>query len=137
MLGSSDFLEIVVISEDEAAIGFRKGEELIVDRSVVEVVAKQDSVEKDHAFELADGIEAGTGPGTLIGIFAIGQELEFVRDAARNENIITDEAGLGDRKQARIHEGRGVDVDFAALAGADREFLAILQDEKGRLREDD
>lgn len=119
MLGSGDFLEIIIVGEDEAAIGLREGEELIVDRSVVEVVAKQDSVEKDHAFELADGIEAGTGPGALVGIFAIGQELELVRHTARNENIIADEASLGDRKQARIHEGRGVDVDFAALAATD------------------
>ena len=64
-------------------------------------------------------------------IFAVSDELEFVDDAAGDDQIVADEAGLGDGEEARIHQDRGVNVDFALLMAGDERFGAGFDGQKG------
>lgn len=95
MLGSGDFLEVVIVREDEAVIRLGKLEELIVDGHGGEIVVDDAGIEIDDPLEFANGVEASASTGAFLGIFAIGEKLELVSNAARNENLVTDKTGLG------------------------------------------
>lgn len=119
MLGLSNFLQIVIISENETMIRFSELHEAIIDRGVVELVADDGGVEVDDSFQLTNGFETGAGAGALLVILAVGEELKFVRNAPRNEDFIADKTSLGDGQKAWIHKGRGVNIELAAPGMSD------------------
>lgn len=105
MLGSGDFLKIVIIGEDEATIGFGEGKEAVIDKRIIKLVWQDSGIEINNSFELADEVKTSTSTGALFGIFAIGEKLKFVSNATRNDDVVADKAGLRDGEKARIHQG--------------------------------
>ena len=96
LLGGGDFFEVEVIGEDEAAVGFGEFEKAVVDGGVVEGVAVDGEVEEGDALEFADGVKTGASAGAFVVIFAVGEELEFMDDAAGDDEVVGEKAGLGD-----------------------------------------
>lgn len=132
MLGSSDLGKIIVIGQDETVISLREFHKTIIYRSAVKLVAQNRRVEEDNALKLTNGIEAGTSAETLFGIFAIGEELEFVRDTARNHDVVTNKTGFGNLNQTRVHKRGGIDIDFTLLvSGDERAFATFERQDRG------
>lgn len=129
MLGGGDFGKIVVIGEDEAAVSFREFHQAVVDRSAIELIVEDSRIEEDNAFEFAHSVETGAGTEAFFGIFTICEELELVGDAARNYDIIADEAGFGDFDEARVHQGRSVNVNLALLISGDKRVFTTFEHE--------
>lgn len=127
MLGGGDFGEVIIVGQDEAVASFGKFHETVVDWSMIELVIENCRVEKDDTLEFAHGVETGTSAQTFLRILTVGEKLELVRDAARNDNVIADEAGFGDFNEARVHQGGCVDVNFAFLVGSDERVFAALE----------
>ena len=104
LLGSSDFFEVEIVGEDEAMVGFGEFEKTVVDGGAIKSVAINCEVKEGDTLQFADGVEAGAGAGALVVVFAVGDELEFVDDAAGDDEVVADEAGLGDGEKARVHQ---------------------------------
>lgn len=119
MLGLSNFLQIVIISENETMIRFSELHEAIIDRGVVELIADDGGVEVNDSLQLTNGFETGAGASTFLVILAVGEELEFVCNAPRNEDFIADKTSLGDGQKAWIHERGGVNIELAAPGMSD------------------
>lgn len=85
-------------------IGFCEFHEAVVDWGVVKFVVKDRCVEEDNALKFAHGIETGASAKAFLGIFAVGEKLKLVCNAARNDEIIAKETGFGDFDEARIHQ---------------------------------
>lgn len=113
LLSLGNFLEVIIVGEDEAAVGFGKFKEAVVDWGTVELVFDDGGIKIDYSFELADGFEAGAGAGALERVLTVSEKLELMSDATRDHDVVADEAGLSDRDEALIHERGGVNVDFA------------------------
>lgn len=127
MLGRCNFGEVVIVGEDETVIGFGEFHEAIVDGRAVELVVQDGGVEENYALELAHRVEAGAGAETFLGVFAVGKELKLVGDAARDDNVVADETGFGNFNQARVHEGGGVNINFALLVRGDEGVFATFK----------
>lgn len=126
MLGRSDLGEVEIVCQDETVIGFCEFHQTVVDWGVIQLVIQDGSVEKNHTFKLAYSVETGTSAKTLLGIFAVGKKLELIGDAARNDNVIADEAGFGDFDETGVHEGGGINVNFAFLISGDEGMLTAF-----------
>lgn len=106
---------------------FGKFHEAVVDWGAVEFIVQDGSIKEDNALELTHGVETSTSAQALLGIFAVGKKLELVRNAARNNNIITDEASLSNFNEARIHQGGSIDVNLTFLISGDERVFAALE----------
>lgn len=110
-------------------VGLGKLEQTVVNQSAVESIVKDGEIKENDTFEFAHRIETGTGTQAFVVIFAVSEELELMDDAAGDDKIIADEAGLGDSKKARIHEGGSVDIEFALLVSGNKGFLTGFENQ--------